>query len=403
MSKLVETIKSVIKYISNVDFKAKFKKVISNIVSFFVTFGVKKTVFASFSLFLMITLVISSVSTNGFKGYTIIDGDNKYSVYSKSNNVGDILLSADISVNDEDIVSLSNDGVITIDRTYSKTITPDLLFSASQITDNVISYTDDVVSGASQASVPMLIESDGSANLQPLSVGYTYKTVTKSVKYSHKTVYSNKLERGKTSVTKGKNGEKTIVYKQLVVGGIVVSTEKESEKITKQPVAEVETIGTKYNYSSAGAVQTNEDVACISVLKPSKPIELDENGIPINYVDKISGKGSAYSDGNATSTGVKPRPGYVAVNPKQIPYGTKMYIVSADGKYIYGYAIAADTGGFAYNGSGRIVDLRFNTETECRRFGVRQVNIYILPDWLNNLYFKSRVVYNTAFLLYVGE
>ena len=55
-----------------------------------------------------------------------------------------------------------------------------------------------------------------------------------------------------------------------------------------------------------------------------------------------------------------------------------MYIVSADGKYVYGYAVAADTGGFAYNGSGTLVDLRFNTRGECYSFGRRTVNVYIL-------------------------
>ena len=36
--------------------------------------------------------------------------------------------------------------------------------------------------------------------------------------------------------------------------------------------------------------------------------------------------------------------GVIAVDPTVIPYGTKMYIESADGKYIYGYAIAGDCG-----------------------------------------------------------
>jgi len=67
----------------------------------------------------------------------------------------------------------------------------------------------------------------------------------------------------------------------------------------------------------------------------------------------------------------------VAVNPKQIPYGTKLYIVSHDGKYVYGYAIAADTGGFAKK--GRITtDLFFHTSRECYNFGVRSVRIYVL-------------------------
>ena len=69
--------------------------------------------------------------------------------------------------------------------------------------------------------------------------------------------------------------------------------------------------------------------------------------------------------------------GLVAVDPRKIPYGTRLYIVSSDGRYNYGYAIAADTGGALR--SGRVlVDLFYNTERECVNFGRRQVKVYIL-------------------------
>ena len=71
-------------------------------------------------------------------------------------------------------------------------------------------------------------------------------------------------------------------------------------------------------------------------------------------------------------------PGRVAVNPKQIPYGTKMYIVSSDGKYVYGYSVAADTGGFTWNGSGTLIDLYMYSYADCVNFGRRTVEVYIL-------------------------
>ena len=54
-----------------------------------------------------------------------------------------------------------------------------------------------------------------------------------------------------------------------------------------------------------------------------------------------------------------------------------MYIRCKDGSYIYGYAVAQDTGGFTKT-TNRIVDLYFNTKSECIRFGLRDVDIYIL-------------------------
>ena len=57
--------------------------------------------------------------------------------------------------------------------------------------------------------------------------------------------------------------------------------------------------------------------------------------------------------------------------------GAEMYIVSADGKYVYGYCIAADTGGFIYDVDWT-VDLYMNTLDQCWQWGRRDILIYIL-------------------------
>jgi 3D (Asp-Asp-Asp) domain-containing protein len=96
----------------------------------------------------------------------------------------------------------------------------------------------------------------------------------------------------------------------------------------------------------------------------------------------LTGTCTAYTDdegdsGSWTSTGKHVAVGLVAVDPRVIPYGTKMWITSADGSMVYGYAIAADTGGALR--SGRVlVDLFMDTLTECNAFGRRSMNVYIL-------------------------
>lgn len=105
----------------------------------------------------------------------------------------------------------------------------------------------------------------------------------------------------------------------------------------------------------------------------------DKDGKNLSYSKKIVGECTAYTaDPSAlTSTGVHPKVGLVAVNPKLIPYGTKMYICSADGSLVYGHAVAADTGGALL--SGRVlVDLFYNTREECFQFGRRNMDVYIL-------------------------
>lgn len=116
----------------------------------------------------------------------------------------------------------------------------------------------------------------------------------------------------------------------------------------------------------------------ISTLVPDIEIPLDENGLPINYTSVTKVQATAYTyTGYRCSTGVNPQPGYIAVNPNVIPYGTKMYIVSADGRYTYGYAVAADTGGFIKSRPTN-VDLFFATEAACRAFGRRDIYIYFV-------------------------
>lgn len=198
----------------------------------------------------------------------------------------------------------------------------------------------------------------------------TYKTVTetKSIPYTTVTTQTSSLFKNMSRLlTQGKNGTQQTVYRQKYVNGVLASTQTVSDTVVSQPVTQQVQVGTA-------------DVPASSLTAPSG-FTLDANGVPVGCTKVITGKATTYSpnDGMYGSTGVKMEKGYVAVNPNIIPYGTKLYIVAADGSYTYGYAVAADTGGFAYNGSGVVVDLFFNSVSEAYSFGTRTVNIYVLP------------------------
>jgi 3D (Asp-Asp-Asp) domain-containing protein len=70
-----------------------------------------------------------------------------------------------------------------------------------------------------------------------------------------------------------------------------------------------------------------------------------------------------------TSSGYRAGHGIVAVDPRVIPLGTKLYIPG------YGYAIAGDTGGAII---GRRIDLGFNSVADAMQFGRRVVKVYTL-------------------------
>ncbi len=102
-----------------------------------------------------------------------------------------------------------------------------------------------------------------------------------------------------------------------------------------------------------------------------------EDGEVLTYTSTISVEATAYTGGGTTATGTAARYGAIAVDPSVIPYGTRMYIVSDDGKWIYGVATAEDCGGAI---KGHIVDLYFDDYNTCIQFGRRNCTIYILDD-----------------------
>lgn len=130
----------------------------------------------------------------------------------------------------------------------------------------------------------------------------------------------------------------------------------------------------------AGGAGLNASGVPMSELAIPSSLQFDENGVPKNYLYYIDGHATAYSGGGITSTGTSVYQGCVAVDPREIPYGTEMWIVSLDGQYVYGYCRAEDTGGFIYWTNGADVDLYMHSETDCDNWGFRGVRIYILPS-----------------------
>lgn len=156
------------------------------------------------------------------------------------------------------------------------------------------------------------------------------------------------------------------VYKgkklSITADGKKVSSKTVDTKITKEPVDKVVLMGTKgSNVSNPVGTFT------------------DMNGNTVAYSSVVTGSGTAYTApaGSLTATGVTAYHGGVAVNPNIIPYGSKLYIVSTDGSFVYGYATAVDTGGALMSGTA-IVDCFYNTYGECVSFGRRNVNVYIV-------------------------
>lgn len=90
----------------------------------------------------------------------------------------------------------------------------------------------------------------------------------------------------------------------------------------------------------------------------------------LNVQKVMNMEATAYTfTGYQTATGVNPREGIIAVDPRVIPLGSQVYVEG------YGYAIAADTGGVI---KGNIIDVFFPSLQRCISWGRRPVTVYIL-------------------------
>lgn len=210
-------------------------------------------------------------------------------------------------------------------------------------------------------------ELKAAANVTVKRVTFATKTQLRPVPYSTVIQQTPLLKKGvKQVVTEGKSGQDSVTSKIKYIDGAAAEEQIISKTTTFNPVTKV---------ILAGAAASTP----VSKLSLSS-LTLDSKGVPTSYSKCITGIATAYTSARSTLTdsGRRAGVGYVAVNPKKIPYGTKLYIMSPDGSFVYGYAIAADTGAFVDNGSGVITDLYFPNEGDCSNFGVKKVNIYVL-------------------------
>lgn len=172
------------------------------------------------------------------------------------------------------------------------------------------------------------------------------------------------------TVVDGEEGEVETTLRHVYVDGELVSSAVVDEDVT-EPVDEVVVVGTKeYN--------PIDDISISNIAAPLDLV-LDENGVPLDYSQVLTGKSCAYSaaPGASTASGRKAEVGTVAVNPNIIPYGTELYITTTDGSAVYGYAVAADTG-TALMDDLILVDLFMGSYEASCDWGAREVNVYIL-------------------------
>ncbi len=323
------------------------------------------------ALLSVISAVVITCLLSQMQAFTILDGGQRFTISARTADAAEAMRLAGVTVGEHDAIRCTGNE-ITIDRAFAVTVTVDGETRQVYLTGGTVgdALAEAGVDTAEYRLVNALVSDtldEGDDICLESVLNYTEREEREEVPFEKKAQYTPDLPKGVSRVLqKGRCGEVVRVVRDTVVDGEVVSTVVLSEQRT-EPVEEIRLVGTTVGMAMSTAPYD---------------IELDELGQPIGYKSLTVGQCTAYTNdrglcGKKTSTGRVAAVGVVAVDPRVIPYGTELYIVSADGSIVYGYAIAGDTGGALT--SGRVlVDLFMDTYEDCMKFGRRDMNVYIL-------------------------
>lgn len=202
--------------------------------------------------------------------------------------------------------------------------------------------------------------SSGVASAGVDTISHKIEIVDREIPFDTKYVESDKLLQGKSEI--GEKGEKGImreVVKTFEGGGQIYDQQVQSSFEFKSPKTEV-------------ILQNSKPRPKKNVIS-QKSLPAAGEGLELAKMDirlTLNVESTAYTyTGNKTATGVEPRAGMIAVDPKVIALGSKVYVEG------YGYAIAADTGGAI---RGNRIDVFFPTLRQCIDWGRKSVHIYVL-------------------------
>ncbi len=296
----------------------------------------------------------------------INDNNNSYSVKTNAETVEELLSEEEVSLNELDTINVENSDTIknnmeiVIKRAFYVNVIiddkePIKIKTNYDTVGKIISDlrkehgTEYILESGSSSSKP-----EPNMQIKVNSVKEVSETKKENIPFETVVVENDKLEVGKERVSvEGVNGQTETEIKTVYVGGKVSSITEGEPVVVKKAVNKVIEKGTKKPEPVVPAVKTNRG--------------------KFEILRELSMKATAYTEtGNRTASGMKAAVGVVAVDPKVIPLGSKLYIEG------YGYAVAGDTGGAIKNNR---IDLFFNTERECVNYGVKNnVKVYVLGD-----------------------
>ena len=334
---------------------------------------------------LFIVLLAATISVGaGFAAFSymekdIVINDNGKLLARKTmkNTFKETLDQNNIAVNAFDYISIPLETSLQrtkVNEIYIKRAVP-VYITADGTQTEVMTYRDTVAEMMKDSPVKpgVLDRLEGAALQDKISADMSIKIVRVSedilsekemIPFTVQKKANSRLDSGtEKTVQAGQEGIREKQYKVVTEDGTEVSRQLLSESILQNPVKMIVEFGTILNYKTSRG----------DTVRYSKVLDMKATAYTASFKD--TGKAPGHPLFGITATGIKAKKGVIAVDPKVIPLGTRVYVEIADSTPDYGYAVAADVGGAI---KGNRIDLYYDSQNYVDRFGVKRVKVYIL-------------------------
>jgi 3D (Asp-Asp-Asp) domain-containing protein len=183
----------------------------------------------------------------------------------------------------------------------------------------------------------------------------SYKESVSDVKIPYRTVVRaatpSKRPYHPTVMQEGRTGLKRVTYRVRLVDGVEQGRQRLGEEVVREAVAQV-VVSRKPQFLGSRGVYTGKRVLTV---------------VATAY-DPGPGSCGKHANGK-TCNGKRAGYGIIAVDPKQIPLGSKLFVPG------YGYGIAADVGSAI---QGNRIDLGYNSRSGAIAWGKKTVKLTIV-------------------------
>lgn len=200
-------------------------------------------------------------------------------------------------------------------------------------------------------------------DIKVVRVTHEFLTLEKEIPFDTIVQQDDKMNKGTEKILE--KGTKGMLKEEIMISyhdGEEVRRESIKEEMLEAPVNRVVSRGTiDFIETSRGQVRFK------------KALNMSATAYDVTF--ESTGKNPDHPQYGITRSGTKVRPGVVAVDPKVIPLGTKLYVKSLDGNADYGFASAEDTGGAI---KGNKIDLYFESPEDVKKYGRKNVLVYVL-------------------------